>query len=169
MLWTEVLSRWTEIAGFCANSAEPEGVNSEQTAAVLETAFGQLRGTRGAQLVEAMRYKRECRRFDSQWCHCNISLFIILPTLESTQPLIEMKYLLGVKVAVASGWLPYHLHVPIPRSLQGLLGHKLKVGNSKRWVFTGSFSRVMGAFSHGWMNNWQWAVLVFVSWNKGIT
>ena len=27
-----------------------------------------------AQLVEALRYKSEGRRFDSQWCHWNFSL-----------------------------------------------------------------------------------------------
>ena len=26
------------------------------------------------QLVEALRYKAEGRRFDSRWCHCNFSL-----------------------------------------------------------------------------------------------
>ena len=27
-----------------------------------------------SQLVEALRYKSECRRFDSRWCHWNFSL-----------------------------------------------------------------------------------------------
>jgi len=27
-----------------------------------------------AQLVEALRYKPECRGFDSRWCHWNFSL-----------------------------------------------------------------------------------------------
>jgi len=33
-----------------------------------------------AQLVETLRYKPECRGFDSLWCHLNFSFDIILPT-----------------------------------------------------------------------------------------
>ena len=31
-------------------------------------------GVRGGELVETLRYKSECRGFDSRWCHWNFSL-----------------------------------------------------------------------------------------------
>jgi hypothetical protein len=37
-----------------------------------------------AQLVEALRYKPEGRRFDSRWCHSGLTM------AGSTQPLTEM-------------------------------------------------------------------------------
>jgi hypothetical protein len=33
-----------------------------------------IRGYAVAQLVEALRYKPECRGFDSRWCHWNFPL-----------------------------------------------------------------------------------------------
>jgi len=36
--------------------------------------YNQSTGIAVAQLVEAMRYKPEGRRFDSRWCHWNFSL-----------------------------------------------------------------------------------------------
>jgi len=38
----------------------------------LVTSF--IRGHAVAQLVEALRYKSECRGFDSRWCYWNFSL-----------------------------------------------------------------------------------------------
>jgi len=162
------VSRWTEIAGFCVNSTEPQGSNSEQTAAVLKTHFGQLRGTRWCSWL------RQCVISRNVAGSIPSGVIVMFHWHNPSDPGVfsasnRNEISLGVKGAVASGWLPYNLHVPVPRSVQGLLGRKLKVGSSNRWVFNGSFSRVMGAFSHSSMNIWQWAVLVFVSWMKGIT
>ena len=131
--------RWTEIAGFCANSTEPQGSNSAQTAAVLKTAFGQLRGAR---LRSWLRQCTTSRKVPG-------GVIVMFHLHNPSDPGVysasnRNEIFLGVKAAVASGWLPYHLHVPIPWSVQGLLVHKLKVGNSNRWLFNGSFSRVMG-------------------------
>jgi hypothetical protein len=38
-----------------------------------------LSGHAVAQLVEALRYKPECRGFDSRWCHWNFLIDLILP------------------------------------------------------------------------------------------
>jgi hypothetical protein len=46
-----------------------------------------------AQLVEALRYKPECRGFDFRWCHWNFHLHNTsgrTMALGSTQPLTEM-------------------------------------------------------------------------------
>jgi hypothetical protein len=43
-----------------------------------------------AQLVEALRYKLEGRRFDSRWSHWNFSLTGRTVALGSTEPLTEM-------------------------------------------------------------------------------
>jgi hypothetical protein len=71
-----------------------------------------------AQLVEALRYKPEVRRFDSR------GVIGILhwhypagrtKVLGSYQPLTEMStrnISWRVKAAGAYGWQPYHIHVP---------------------------------------------------------
>jgi hypothetical protein len=41
---------------------------------ILEQVFLGNKGHAVSQLVEAMRYKPEGRRFDSRWCHWNFSL-----------------------------------------------------------------------------------------------
>jgi hypothetical protein len=62
-----------------------------------------------AQLVEALRYKPEDRRFDFRWCHWNISLTLFFwtyygPGVDSASDRNEYwEYLLGVKVASAYG------------------------------------------------------------------
>ena len=72
-----------------------------------------------AQLVEAQRYEPEGRGFDSRWCHWNISLTSSFrlhygPGVDSASNRNEyQEYFLVVKAAVAWGWQPYHLHVPI--------------------------------------------------------
>jgi hypothetical protein len=68
-----------------------------------------------AQLIEALRYKPERRGFDSRWCHWH-NRFGRTMALGLTHPLTEMStrnLSWGVKAAGASGWQPYHLHVPI--------------------------------------------------------
>ena len=71
-----------------------------------------------AQLVEALRYKPEGRGFDPRWCHWNFSLTqsfrpLYGPGVDSASNRNEyQEYFLGVKAADASGWQPYHLHVP---------------------------------------------------------
>jgi hypothetical protein len=47
--------------------------NAEQVRETVSRRTGALLIT-VAQLVEALRYKTECRRFDSRWCHWNFSL-----------------------------------------------------------------------------------------------
>jgi len=69
--------------------------------------------------VEALRYKPEGRGFDSRRCHWNFSLTQSSwpqydPGVDSASNRNEyQEYFLGVKVAGAWGWQPYHLHVPI--------------------------------------------------------
>jgi len=79
------------------------------------------------QLVEALRYKPEGRRFDSPWFHW---IFSLTPSrldrtmiLESTRPLTEMSTRNisgGIKTAGAKGWQPYYLHLPIVRKSESL-------------------------------------------------
>jgi hypothetical protein len=58
------------------------------------------------------------RRFDSQWCHWNLSLTQPFrphygPGIDSASSRNEyQEYFLGVTVAAKYGWLPYNLHVP---------------------------------------------------------
>ena len=78
-----------------------------------------LSGHAVAQLVEALRYKPEGRGFASRWCHWNFSLTLPFrphcsPGVDSASNRNEyQEYFLGVKMAVAKGWQPYLLHVPI--------------------------------------------------------
>jgi hypothetical protein len=71
----------------------------------------QFNGGKGhgvAQLVKALRYKPECRGFDSQWCRT--------VALGLTQHLTEMSTksaFWGIKAAGVQGWQSYHLLVPI--------------------------------------------------------
>jgi hypothetical protein len=69
------------------------------------------------QLVEALHYKPNGRRFDFRWCHWHQPSGHTI-SLGSTQPQTEMhtRYTSwGVKVAGAEGWRSCHLHVPIVR------------------------------------------------------
>ena len=79
------------------------------------------------QLVEALRYKSEGRRFDSRWLHW---IFSLTPsgigrtmTVDPTRPLTEMStrdISGGIKTAGAKGWQPYYLHSPIVRKSESL-------------------------------------------------
>jgi hypothetical protein len=61
------------------------------------------------QLVEALRYKTECREFDSRWCHWHYPSWGRLSLEKKKVPRI----LPGIKAAGAYGWQSYHFHVPI--------------------------------------------------------
>jgi hypothetical protein len=71
------------------------------------------------QLIEALRYKPQGSGFDSRWCYWNFwftNPFVLTMAPGSTQPRREMSNRIiscEVMTAVASGWHPYHLHVPI--------------------------------------------------------
>jgi hypothetical protein len=67
-----------------------------------------------AQLFETLRYRPECRGFDSEWCHLNLSSNRPID-LGSTRPLTAMhswNISWGVKAAGADCW-HYQLHVSI--------------------------------------------------------
>ena len=78
-----------------------------------------LCGVAVAQLVEALSYKPEVRGFDYRWGHWGFSLthsFRPHCGPGSIELLTEMStrgIFCEVKVAVAQGWQPGHLHVPI--------------------------------------------------------
>jgi len=66
-------------------------------------------------VCKALRYKSEGRGFDSRRCYWNFSFRPhYVPGVDSASNRNEyQEYFLGVKAAGASGWQPYHLHVPI--------------------------------------------------------
>jgi len=71
------------------------------------------------QLNEALCYKPEGHEFNSHWCHWNISFTWSLqlhygPGVDWASNRNEyQEFFLGVKMAGAEGWQPYHLHVLI--------------------------------------------------------
>jgi len=104
------------------------------------------RGHAVAQLVEALHYKLEGHRFESQWCHWNFSLtwsfrLYYGPGVDSDSNRNEyQEYFLGVKAAGAQDW-HYHFNM-LSRNL----------GASNSWNPQGLSRPVMGLI-HLYLSN----------------
>ena len=137
-------------------------------------------------VVKALHYKPAGRRFDSRWFHWNFSVIYSFrshygPEVDSASNRNEYQlYFLGVKVAGASGWQPYHYPVPLPWNLGTLtswnpLGHSRPVtGLLYLYIFHpgtgisvvkivlpwfGSFCKLQMTFLSYWANLFQYVLL----------